>query len=285
MSALLLLLALAAPARPQAVVRETLELLGWNKACSVAVSHLGYPAVGDAIADEPVMTRIGALTIAPGEESARPEWLCSWEGRRSWDAEEAADARAALAKRGYALPGFTERLRPPVAPERDLPRLILSTDSFRTQSPGPFPGDGWRLDRVYYSPLASTCGLLVWRKDGEKKDFFKLLLLRVGNPAIRFDRAVSRVTNARLLQEKGALPEGLQDAADAAAMAPEHSDTRYHHAALLHLSGKIEASVDELAEAVKIDKRLARRARGDKDFRGLSWHPRFRAVVGLPPED
>ena len=43
---LLSLLFLASPARAQAVDRETLRLIGWNKACSVAVERLGYPELG-----------------------------------------------------------------------------------------------------------------------------------------------------------------------------------------------------------------------------------------------
>lgn len=279
------LLLLAVPAFSQAVDRETLRLIGWNKACSAAIERLGYPEIGQAIADEPVFTRIGTVTIEPGEEKSKEKWLRSWDGRRSFQPEEAHDALAKLKKEGYVLPGFTETLRHKVAPERDLPRLVSSTESFRSKSPGPWPGPGWRFEKVYYSPLASTCALLVYKKEDEKKDFFKILLVRVGNPAIRFDRAVSRTTNARILQEKGALPDALQDAADAAGFAPEHSVARYHHAAILYLSGRIENAVTELEEAIKIDRGLRKKARQDGDFSGLSWHPRFRQAVGLPPEE
>lgn len=280
-----LLLVLASAAFPQAVERETLRVLGWNKACSVAVEHLGYPFLGDAIQAEPIMTRVGTITIEPGAQKAKEHWLCAWDGRRSFLPEEEREAINKLSKDGYTLPGFTEILRHAIAPERDLPRLIASTDSFRTQSPGPWPAAGWRLERVYYSPLANTCGLLVYRKEKKTNDFFKLLLVRIGNPAIRFDRAVSRVTNARLLKEKGALADALREAADAAAFAPEHPDARYHHAALLHLAGRIEEAVTELEAAIQIDKRLMKKARQDEDFSGLSWHPRFRLAVGLAPDE
>ena len=56
----------------------------------------------------------------------------------------------------------------------------------------------------------------------------------------------------------------------------------YRHAALLSLSGRFfDEAISELAEAIRRDPRLKRRARKDPDFAILVPTAKFRALVGL----
>ena len=144
---------------------ESLKVLGWNRECSVAITYLGFPFLGDASIQDPVKTRIGTLTIAPGAESSAPRWLVSADGVTSWNHFAAADSERDLKKEGYARPGWRETVRPePVIEDPDLQQLLLSTATFHTNAPDMpmgFPGT-WRLAQVHYAPIASTCGLLVF---------------------------------------------------------------------------------------------------------------------------
>lgn len=250
-------------------------VIGWNKQCSVAFEHYIYPKLGEAMAAEPIETRIGTLTI-PSEEPRRADerLTLSLTGARSWEADQARRARAKLKKEGWSFPGFVETIRPaPVAARRDLPRLILSTDTFRSPASA-WPGPPWRASAVYYSPFASECALLVYTA-GVDKLFYKPFLFRIGNPIIRADRALAHVTNGLLLLEKGDEPGALAEETIAATLAPDFGPARYHHAALLAVDGQPEPAIDELAAAIAIDPKHKKEARKDKNFEGLRWHPRF----------
>jgi hypothetical protein len=263
---------------------ESFEVIGWTKDCTVAVKHLGYPRVGDAIANVPVRAKIGTLTIKPTEHHAKTEWRIDSEGRNSWDPSAVYAARAALRDQGYVHEGWRETVRPDlVAAERDLPRLILTTDTFRSQStdyPAEFPAR-WRMAEVHYSPLSAVCALLVFhdRKAQPKKPFFQYRLIRVDNPAIRSDRAFAHLTNGLILLNNGDRAGALQEAKIAAQIAPDDGLARYKHACLLALSGTTEAAFDELELAIKIDKRLKAKARGDQDFADVAWMPRFQELT------
>lgn len=259
---------------------ETFFLLGWNKGCSVAIAHYAYPKVGDAIADEPVMTRIGTWTIEPGKETAVAHWEFEADGRRSFDPDAARKAKAELAKKGYTMSGYKEIVRAdPVVEKRDLPRLILSTDTFRSRSTATYPEAGWRLSSVYYNTVA-TCGLLVYRELGQRKDFYKEVLVRIETPRIRQDRAIAHMTNGLLLLEQGDRAGAVAETAIAARMAPDFAEARYKHAALLNLDGQTDSAVDELAAALQIDPSLREKAGKDPDFESLRGFPRFDQLMG-----
>jgi hypothetical protein len=247
----------------------------------VAVSHLGFPRLGDAIVSEPVRARIGTITIGPGEENARADWRASWDGRQSWDDGVAARIKKELKTQGYSHAGWHETVRPDdVAPERDLPRLIQTTDTFRTASrdlPGGFP-DRWRMAQVYYSPVDATCGLLVFH-DRARRDFFQYRLIRIDNPGIRSDRALAHVTNGLLLLERGDRGGALAEAAIAAEMAPDYSPARYQFGAMLAINGKSRQALDELEAALKLDGAYKKKARSDVNYEDLRWMPRFKELV------
>lgn len=268
------------PCRAQAIWKETFELIGWNKQCSVAVSHLGYPKVGEAIADEPLMTRLGTLTIPAEGREVSAHWLLELDGRGSWNPPAAAAARESLKKAGYTRPGFPETVRDaPVVQERDLPRLLSTTDTFKAAGAGFPPPPPWRLARVHYAPFSSACALFVYTRGSAAQPFHKLFLLRIGNPTIRFDRADAHVTNALLLFEKGRLTEAIDEAQIAAALAPEQSLSRYTYGELLALDGEVEAALAELAAAIKIDPANKRKARKDKDWDALKRDRRFKDLT------
>ena len=264
----------------QAVYKETVEVIGWNKQCSVAVAQLGFPKLGEAIADEPLRTRLGTLTIAPGENEAAAAWSLELDGRGSWDPRSDAEARAALKKAGYTLPGYPEIFRDaPVAQERDLPRLLLSTDTFKASAPGWPPGRDWRLARVHYAPFSSPCALFVYQGGTAERPVYNLILLRLGNPTIRYDRADARVTNALLLFEKGKLTDAIEEARIAASLAPEHALSRYTYGEMLALDGEVVAALDELEAAIRLDPANKRKARKDKDYESLRRERRFKELT------
>lgn len=277
---LALLVLLGPPARAQDADHETFRVLGWNrKECSVAVAHYAFPRLGDAIADQPIMTRIGRLSLAPGGEEAQETWLEKAAGKNSWDAPAAEEALAALKKSRHVLPGYAETLRwEPVVDKRELPRLLLTTDTFRTGARD-WPPAAYRLAAVHYSPLSSPCGLLLYRHAGLPKDFFQYRLIRIHNPVIRLDRALAHVTNGKLLLERGDAAGALAETAVAAAMAPEYGLARYHHGTMLALHGKTDPALDELATAVGLDPQYRGKARGDRDWESLRWHPRFKELT------
>lgn len=277
----LLLALLAAPAAAGPLVHhEVLDVLGWNKDCSIAVSHLGYPPVGDAIADEPVRTLIGTLTIRPGEEDPEVDWKLDWEGKRSWQPALAKETLAELKSEGYGEAGPVETVRPGAVEDRDLPRLLYSTDTFKTKGasfPDGYPGE-WRLSRVHYRPLDASCALLVFEPVKAVKDrpFYRLALIRVGNAGIRGDRALAHDTNGLLLLEHGDRDGALAETAIGAKMAPENALARYTYARLLSLSGRTDQALDELERAVALDGALKKKARREPDFQDISWMPRFK---------
>jgi hypothetical protein len=278
-----LFLLVAGPLAGQEVERETFAVLGWNDSCSVAVRHFGYATLGEAVQTDPVRTRIGTLTIAPGEDSARTVWTADWKGARTWQKDEAKKALLDLAA-DYKQAGFPEDIR--VLREGDphpFEAAILSTAAFSMRAPFRWPGGDWRWDQVLYSPLGD-CGLFIFSRRDDGRPFYRYSLQRFYNPSVRIQRAEAHLSNSRLLFEASDLPGALAEAACAARMRPELAATRYRHAALLCLSGQLNESVAELGEAVRRDAKLARQARSDPDFSEVSAFPAFRSLMGEKPD-
>ncbi|MBI5241355.1 MAG: hypothetical protein HY926_12855 [Elusimicrobia bacterium] len=278
-----LLALLAAPAATQVVERETFAVIGWNDACSVAVQQFGYAPIGEAVVGEPVRTRIGTITIAPGEESSRTVLTADWSGARTWDRAEAKKVVQDLLAAGYANPGYTEDIR---VPRKEGPRpyedVILSTAALQIRAPFKWPGDDWGWDKIVYSPLG-TCGLFIYSRRQKGLPFYRTALYRFYNPSARTQRAAAHQTNSRLLFEASDLEGARAEAATAARLQPELAIARYRHAVLLCLSGHLNESVAELAEAIKRDPKLAAKARHDPDFYEVYGFPLFRAAVGEDP--
>jgi hypothetical protein len=278
-----LFLLAAGPLFGQEVERETFAVLGWNDACSVAVQHFGYGTLGEAIQDEPVSTRIGTLSIPPGEEASRTAWAVEWQGAGSWDKAAAKKSLLDLGAAGYKQPGFMEdiRLHREGAPH-PFEAAILSTAAFSMRAQFKWPGGDWRWDQVLYSPLGD-CGLFIYSRREAGRPFYRYSLRRFYNPSVRIQRAEAHMTDSRLLFEASDLPGALAEAASAAHMRPELAAARYRHAAMLCLSGQLNESVAELAEAARLDAKLARQARDDPDFSEVYDFPGFRTAVGQSP--
>jgi len=269
----------ASAARASDYNREKLDVLGWRDGCAVAVAHYGYPPAGQAITDDPVMTHIGILSIGPGETKEKEQWLLSLHGPWTWRPKEAGKILSDLRAKGYVKPGMVEDVgTAPVAPERDLPRLISTTDTLKAVYGKPRPDPGWKWTAIYYEPVG-TCALFLYQKTVDGRVSYDYVLARVGNPAARRDRAEAHLTNALLLVERGELDSAVIETATAAHIAPDYAPGRYHHAALMATTGVIEPALDELEAAVALDAKYREKARKDKDFETLHWHPKFKELT------
>jgi hypothetical protein len=271
-------LLVAGPAAGQTVERETFSVLGWNDACSVAVEHFGYAAIGEAVQDEPVRTRIGAIAIAPGEDTPRTVWAADWDGAGTWQKSEAKKALQGFAAAGYTRPGLPEDIHIP----RAGAEAILSTAAFSLRTQFPWPGDGWSWDQVIYSPVGD-CGLFTFSRRENGHPFYRYSLLRFYNPSVRLQRGQAHLADSNLLFEAGDIEAALAEAATAALLQPGLAPTRYRHAALLCLTGRLNESVSELSAAVRLDAKLAQKAQSDPDFSEVYEFPRFRGLLKKNP--
>lgn len=275
LSALALTVLLAAAPRAAAqnldevtIAHEDWKVLGWNDACGVAYSVLSYPQLGQALANEPITTRVGTLTIAPDKEKAVGRWTLEADGALSWDERAYAKAARDLKKGGFSRKGFPEIVRDgPIGDQPLLAATILSTGTLKPRLTSGWPGPEWRWAGADYNPLA-TCALLAYESRANRKHY-RFLLVRVYEPRVRQDRAYAHATNARLLFNAGNLDEAVPEAETAALLAPELPIARYEHAAMMALTGRQNEAVVELGEAVKLDHTYAAKARGDMDFRDI----------------
>ncbi len=250
------------------VAREDWKVLGWNDACGVAVSILSYPKLGEAIASEPISTRVGAMSIAPATEKSVRRWTLEADGARSWDERAYQKALRDLRRGGFARKGYPEVIQDgPIGDQPLLAGTILSTGTLKPRLAGGWPDAQWRWAGGDYNPLA-TCALLAY-ENRENPRHYRFLLVRVYEPRVRQDRAYAHATNARLLFNMGNLDEAFPEAETAALLAPELPIARYEHAAMLALTGRQNEAVRELAEAVKLDRRYGEKARDDLDFRDV----------------
>lgn len=275
MNAALLLALLALPAAALDIEREEYAVIGWDAGCGVAVERYAYPVFGQAIHGEPVVTRLGTLSIKPGENRVRTHWALEADGPNTWDQRAIARTKRELRKKGYDRPGYPERIRD--APAADAPGtrdVLLSTETLAAR-PEFWPDASWRLGAAHYNPL-TTCALLVYEKAGER---YKFILTRVYNPAVRDERARAHAANGRLLFDSGDLDGALAETGIAAALAPEVPLVRYHHAANLALTGRLSAAVAELKAVIKLDPRYAKRAAEDLDFESLRPRQDFQKLT------
>lgn len=272
----LTLLLAAAPAAAQSVEREDLAVLGWNKGCSVAVNHLGFPARGEAIYDEPVMTRIGTLTIGPGSQAVETYWSADWTGANTWKPDEARKLLTEFVASGYDFRGYVEKLRAePAAPERpELEETLRSTATLAIRAKLDWPAPPWRLATINYNRTAS-CVLLIFEHDRR----FQYLLTRIYDMKARPERARAHLTNGLLLFNRGDLEGALAETSIAASMYPTGAANRYHHAAMLALTGELDKAIAELREAIKLNPRYREQARTERDFENLRDLPDFNALV------
>lgn len=269
----------AAPLLAQNVDHETLSVVGWNSACSIALVHSAFPVLGTDVADDPISARVAKLTIAPGEIIAKMESLLWLDGSFSWKPAEVKAAVETLKKDGFGPAGYQETVRPdPIGPQPGLEELLLSTRAFSASAPAGWPPKEFRLSQVHYSPL-TTCALLVYRRLDAPKDFFAYVLTRVGDPKVRTVRSRAHVANGLLLLKTGDIEGALAETEIAAALAPAHALARYHHAALLSLTGSLEEALRELGEAISRDKKYREQARQDKDFDSLWKDKRFKTLT------
>ncbi|MDE2489391.1 MAG: hypothetical protein KGM24_00995 [Elusimicrobia bacterium] len=290
MTLALLLAALALLPRPAAaqnfedvrVDHQTWKALGWNDACSVALEVLTFPRLGDAIATEPISTRIGTMTIPTGKEDAATSWAYRADGVLTWRPKTVAKTERELRAAGYDAAGFSETISSAssgVRPEID--EALASTATLRSRTTRPWPGPGWRWAAADFNPL-STCALLAFQSRTPPLRW-RFRLVRVYNPRARIDRAYAHAENARLLFDAGDLDAGFAESETAAALAPELGIARYNHAALLALTGRMDRAVAELAAAIAIDPSFRAKARDDEDFSSLRVREDFRDLVRRRP--
>jgi tetratricopeptide (TPR) repeat protein len=281
MFALLLLpsfLASAAHAKEVDIAREEWRVIGWNAACGVAYSHLGYPKLGQAIASEPVFTRIGAASIKTGAEKPSFDWSIEADGALTWNASEAAQAEKDLRQSGFSRAGIPEQLRepPPGAPPA-LGDTLTSTAAFASRLVGAWPRAPWRLRAVDYNPL-STCALVVF-EDRAAPRHYRLVLTRLYNSRSRRDRAAAHTALARLIFNGGDVEGAEAEAAAAARLSPESAEARYEHGVMLALLGHSDEAVTEISAAVRLDAKMAARAKVDEDLADLRDRDDFSAVL------
>ncbi|MBI3289113.1 MAG: hypothetical protein HYZ74_06315 [Elusimicrobia bacterium] len=276
MRALSLVVLLTVRAAAVDIEREEYTVIGWNDACSVAVERYAYPKLGQAMQAEPVMTRVGTLSIIADKPTVTTLWAIEADGPRTWDPDAIDQARKKLRDGGYDRPGFSELLRDAEIADPVTRGVILSTANLQAR-PDFWPDGTWRWSGAHYNRLA-TCALLVFSKIGER-DRFKMILSRMYNAAARLDRARAHTTNGRLLFNAGDLDAALAEVEIGARLAPELGITRYHYAAMLCLSGRIEEAMRELTAAVERDPKLAAKASVDEDFESLRPRHDFRNLI------
>lgn len=275
--ALLLLLPLSASA--QEVEREQLAIVGWNNACSVAVNHLGFPFRGQAIYEDPVVTRIGTLTLAAGASKVVTKWEADWSGSNSWRPEEAKLLLSKYLAAGYTDRGYPETIRPArIAPGRGLEEIILSTATLGIRGAVDWPGPPWRLARIHYNRL-SNCALVVFDDRRGEHALYRYVLTRVYNTAARPERARAHLTNGLLLFNEGELIGAKEETGIAASTYPQGALNHYHYAAMLANSGEVEQAMAELREAVAQREELRKKAAEDRDFENLRDIPAFKDLV------
>ncbi|MBI4676761.1 MAG: hypothetical protein HY748_04190 [Elusimicrobia bacterium] len=261
------------------VDRERLSIIGWSKGCSVAVEYYGYPGLGAGIFNEPISIQIGSISLKQPAKTAVTDWVINAEGKAVWDQGKARKAVDKLKKSGYALLGSSETV--PAAPSGwpEIDEVLLTTRSLGALSPSGWPVADFRLHQIHYSPMG-TCTLLVYRWTGSSdRDFFHFVLARMLNPRARVNRAAAHLDLANRLFDRGDLAGALAESALAAAGAQRDAEARYKHAAYLALSGYPEDALDELAEAVRYDKKNKDRARQDPDFESLRKNKSFRRLT------
>lgn len=273
LKALLLALLLTPEGYAQHVFQERLEVVGWNKGCSVGVAHYGYPDPSVVKMPDPIVTLIGSLSLAPGQNKPEIHWLMTRDGLYTYEAADAKNALDHLAAHDYKRPGTVEKLL--VLDERQpLEDVLASTASLSAAAAEGWPPPTFKLSEIHYSPLG-TCALLVYRFKESPRPYFQYLLTRIKDPSIRKVRAQAHAANSVLLFERGDSPAALAEAKLSAELAPEFPPARYRHAAMLSLSGSLDEAVEELAQALRRDKALKAKARKNPDFENLKDHPRF----------
>lgn len=278
MTRALLLALLAAPAAALDIEREEYAVIGWDAGCGVAVERYAYPVFGQAIHGEPVVTRLGTLSIAPGQNRTLTRWVLEADGPNTWDRHAIARTKRELRKKGYDRPGYPETIRDAAMSDAPGTREIILSSATLAARPEFWPDADWRWGRAHYNPL-TTCALIVFEKPGQR---YKFLLTRIYNPAVRDERARAHAANGRLLFDSGDLGGALEETGIAAALAPEIPLVRYHHAASLSLTGRLDQAMAELKAAVKLDRRYAQKAREDLDFESMRPRQDFQKLTARP---
>jgi tetratricopeptide (TPR) repeat protein len=268
----LILFALSVRADATTIDHEKFSVLNWGDGCSVAVSRESYV---EGFPATPRATKLSVIVWAAGQHAPKED---SWE---SVTTEETAKIAAVLARHGYVMRGFPEEIRDAALPEESgVSGVGLSTQTLRAVSALPYPGSNWRVADINYDP-SGDCALLIYEEKRIGKPFYDCRLVRVNNADVRVDRAEAHLRGGLLLFQQGDLAGALAETAIAAALDPESAPARYHHAAMLALSGKVEPAVDELAAAVALDSSFKDKARVDMDFETVRSNARFQSVTSL----
>jgi hypothetical protein len=278
-ASLLLTLALPLLAQDASIEREDFTILGWNDACSVAVRHQAFPKKGVAVHGDPLSTKLGTVTVAPGDQAMKVRWFHEAAGLNTYDPGVIANVERALRKLGYTRKGYPEAVRPnPSLEQPGLAETILSTRTLNLRPGLAWPGAGWRWAAADYSKLG-TCAVLVF-ESASQPTRYAWVLARVYNPRVRLERSRAHAANARLLFGAGELEDAVAEAGTAAGLAPESPLARYIHAGLLSLSGRTDESVAELKAVFDLDPKRAAAAKSDPDFDNVRDRRDFKDLFG-----
>ncbi len=275
-------MALPAAAQDEFTIdHQTWHVVGWNDACGVGITILSYPKVGEAIAGDPISTRVGTVNIPVAKDLSETVWTLQADGPLSFAQKDLDKAEKDLKAAGYSRPGYPEIIQDvPVGDQPLLAEAILSTGTLKPRLKSGWPGPEWRWSGANYNPLG-TCGLLVYDSRAEPLHY-RFLLLRVYNTRLRTDRSYAHASNSRLLFDTGNLDAAAVEAETAALLDPELPIARYEHAAMLALTGRTDQAMDELKAAVKLDPKYAAKARSDEDFDELKDREDFRETTRRP---
>lgn len=263
--------------------REELSFLGWSDACSAAISHLRFPAVGEGLQGEPVAWSIGTLTLEPGQTVPKPAWRFDSRQDSAWSRERGRQETEDLSKK-FLRKGFTEKVRDAEVPGRaDLTALLLSTASLRVEGSPAWPGEKFVPFRIQYHPLLQ-CALIIFRERGVGEAAgYKPLLVRLLDPGIRRERAHAHATNGILLYTKGSdLEAAGVELATAVELDPRRADARYHLALISASQGRDAEALNQLRSAVLLDPGLTEKAREALEFEPLRGDARFLDIVDKP---
>ena len=254
------------------------HMVGWNDACGVAFSVLSFPKVGEAIAGDPISTRVGIMNILVGKDASELRWTLEADGPLSFSQKDLDKAEKDLKAGGFSRPGYPEIIQNvPVGDQPLLAEAILSTSTLAPRLKKGWPGPEWRWAGANYNRLA-TCTVLVYENRADPRHY-SFLLLRVYNTRARTNRSYAHASNARLLFNVGNLDAGALEAETAALLDPDLPIARYEHAAMLALTGRADLAMDELNVAVKLNPKYREKARDDRDFDELRRREDFQEAT------
>jgi tetratricopeptide (TPR) repeat protein len=293
-----LLFALAPPASVQAAKRtdlhgrvgdkkpgqDELRFLGWNDACSVALEYYSYPPLGESMSGDPDKWRVGTVTVEPDADEEEHDWNYSNEKTSYWDRNQAKSVLDSLAKEGYDIPGFFERVREArVAPRPGLYETLHTTAAFKTGDRVEWPDARFKIESVRYSPFGH-CTFILYRDKNTPRASYDFRLVRILEPGVRRTRARAHATNGLLLyKDDSDIYAAEAEFAIAVAMDPKYALALYYHGLFLITHGRYEEGLERFGRAAAIDEKFIDKAKQAVEFESVRNHPEYKKIIGKRP--